>query len=532
MQNQQNIKIADRIAALQQSSQYPVNRRTNLDTNNVNNNNSKLSVKGRAARFSQFDNGKPLEPVRHLSLSNSNNQIIGNRIPRSSTGGNLTSRSQYRKSYSDDSEQNIKQQRRKSEDIGMLNSSRLSIMSDQSSQSVPSANMFKANSAMLSELLMKNSNVYKSDNDKENVDYDNVHGKDDDKDKESGVCTVVSTSRSPTPNNSSNNITNDNSQKEEEKEKSLPSLVVVPPHENKTQLTTPSTSTNRKHKIIKRERETNINYDNYNGFNYIKSINDKRSSEYNENEGEGDVVDMDFNPTPLDQRFNFISLTEPQTKINLEPKLDNDKPPSSKSRISTSESIPYSNVGSYKSNKANSIKGKVKNLFSGKRNRRRTLDENYDKEILKQFTSSDNNKTHQNYSSKTLPAVRAIEPMNITLPTSEDIEKREENERLKKENESRRLKKHEDEQKRINELKLASKSKPNQKLTKNNNNNNNNNNKQINSNNSSASNSKITENNNNASKNANNNNNKVNVNDKKENDDENIWLQTVVNEFN
>lgn len=157
MAPQANNKISERIQALQQSSQYPAHkegRQQAIDT--------RLSVKGRAARFSQFDTGKPLEPVRYKSISDNNQrQIIGNRIPRASMGatsgdqgaGDALAGAQRSVSAGAGATIEQKNQRRRSEDISMLNTSRLSIMSDQSSQSVPTPNMLRANSAILAELI-------------------------------------------------------------------------------------------------------------------------------------------------------------------------------------------------------------------------------------------------------------------------------------------------------------------------------------------------------------------------------------------
>ena len=221
---------------------------------------------------------------------------------------------------------------------------------------------------------------------------------------------------------------------------------------------------------VRREREEHTNHDendNDNGWKYIATNKARKSQP----PPEEDPVAMDFGPSmPLDERFNFISLTEPNAISKLEPKLNESgisgnipdqqqtKPGSHKSRVSTSDSIALSQADSTKS----TFKSSMGRIFKGKKifgKRRKTLEgvQSPAIEVPPLPTSF----------SQTLPALRSIEPMNINLPTAEEIERREEEARQLKEAEERRKKEREEEQarnrkiqeNRIRELKEAGRSK-------------------------------------------------------------------------
>ncbi|TIA86953.1 hypothetical protein E3P99_03496 [Wallemia hederae] len=465
---QSNNKISERIQALQQSSQYATPRERNkqaIDT--------RLSVKGRAARFSQFDTGKPLEPVRYGSSSdNRQRQIIGNRIPRASTGASdaPAGAAGAQRSVSAGggaATESEKKQRRRSEDISMLTTQRLSIMSDESSQSVPTPNMLRANSAILAELMGRG--------DAE----DGVAGeelKEDAKlkspvDSNSGTCTVMSQSRSPTPK-----LPEEDGEELAETSSSpkqsaaVPSLVVVPPKDNSAEAN------------VRREKEKRMQLDQNsadNGWKYI-ATNKAKHGDSEEVLSNGSNVDTDFGPSmSLDDRFNFISLTEPSAISKLEPKLDEagniatggapqhtttpvDRAGSHKSRLSTSDSIANSHADSTKS----TFKTSMGRIFKGRMFKRR--------KTLEGVNSPSN--THvpplPTSFSQTLPALRSIEPMKINLPTAEEIERREEEKRSKEEEQLRRKKEREEEmlrnraiqEERVRKLKDASRSRSDEKV--------------------------------------------------------------------
>ncbi|TIC05841.1 P-loop containing nucleoside triphosphate hydrolase protein [Wallemia mellicola] len=354
------------------------------------------------------------------------------------------------------------------------------VLADANTPSMPTSNMLRANSAILAELMSKG----EADNGELNKKVvKDVSG--------SGTCTVVSSSRSPTPkldeepqdevqeNVAEGNISSGASSVTTPKESvatlrasnvatpvaspqpikanPVPSLVVVPPRD------TSKTS-------VRREREERTNHDendNDNGWKYIATNKARKSQP----PPEEDPVAMDFGPSmPLDERFNFISLTEPNAISKLEPKLNESgisgnipdqqqtKPGSHKSRVSTSDSIALSQADSTKS----TFKSSMGRIFKGKKifgKRRKTLEgvQSPAIEVPPLPTSF----------SQTLPALRSIEPMNINLPTAEEIERREEEARQLKEAEERRKKEREEEQarnrkiqeNRIRELKEAGRSK-------------------------------------------------------------------------
>ncbi|TIC11391.1 P-loop containing nucleoside triphosphate hydrolase protein [Wallemia mellicola] len=354
------------------------------------------------------------------------------------------------------------------------------VLADANTPSMPTSNMLRANSAILAELMSKG----EADNGELNKKVvKDASG--------SGTCTVVSSSRSPTPkldeepqdevqeNVAEGNISSGASSVTTPKESvatprasnvatpvaspqpikanPVPSLVVVPPRD------TSKTS-------VRREREERTNHDendNDNGWKYIATNKARKSQP----PPEEDPVAMDFGPSmPLDERFNFISLTEPNAISKLEPKLNESgisgnipdqqqtKPGSHKSRVSTSDSIALSQADSTKS----TFKSSMGRIFKGKKifgKRRKTLEgvQSPAIEVPPLPTSF----------SQTLPALRSIEPMNINLPTAEEIERREEEARQLKEAEERRKKEREEEQarnrkiqeNRIRELKEAGRSK-------------------------------------------------------------------------
>ncbi|TIB78900.1 P-loop containing nucleoside triphosphate hydrolase protein [Wallemia mellicola] len=354
------------------------------------------------------------------------------------------------------------------------------VLADANTPSMPTSNMLRANSAILAELMSKG----EADNGELNKKVvEDASG--------SGTCTVVSSSRSPTPkldeepqdevqeNVAEGNISSGASSVTTPKESvatprasnvatpvaspqpikanPVPSLVVVPPRD------TSKTS-------VRREREERTNHDendNDNGWKYIATNKARKSQP----PPEEDPVAMDFGPSmPLDERFNFISLTEPNAISKLEPKLNESgisgnipdqqqtKPGSHKSRVSTSDSIALSQADSTKS----TFKSSMGRIFKGKKifgKRRKTLEgvQSPAIEVPPLPTSF----------SQTLPALRSIEPMNINLPTAEEIERREEEARQLKEAEERRKKEREEEQarnrkiqeNRIRELKEAGRSK-------------------------------------------------------------------------
>ncbi|TIB96675.1 P-loop containing nucleoside triphosphate hydrolase protein [Wallemia mellicola] len=354
------------------------------------------------------------------------------------------------------------------------------VLADANTPSMPTSNMLRANSARIAELMSKG----EADNGELNKKVvKDASG--------SGTCTVVSSSRSPTPkldeepqdevqeNVAEGNISSGASSVTTPKESvatprasnvatpvaspqpikanPVPSLVVVPPRD------TSKTS-------VRREREERTNHDendNDNGWKYIATNKARKSQP----PPEEDPVAMDFGPSmPLDERFNFISLTEPNAISKLEPKLNESgisgnipdqqqtKPGSHKSRVSTSDSIALSQADSTKS----TFKSSMGRIFKGKKifgKRRKTLEgvQSPAIEVPPLPTSF----------SQTLPALRSIEPMNINLPTAEEIERREEEARQLKEAEERRKKEREEEQarnrkiqeNRIRELKEAGRSK-------------------------------------------------------------------------
>ncbi|TIB30814.1 hypothetical protein E3P86_03430 [Wallemia ichthyophaga] len=431
---QQQNKISERIQALEQStqlSQYAsVRQRTAQSRQNAYTAqaiDSRLSVKGRAARFSQFDTGKPLEPLRQNSVSGGG-QIIGNRIPRVSVGeggagvaggvGGAQLGVQAHRSISagpagasvsnpgdhTSTHSPTASQRRRSEDIAVLNGSRLSIMSDQSSQSMPT--------------WQSPAKVLGAEEEQRERETDRVETIGMDKVEEAAGLAIIDTKTSNQNQNQSRNHSC--------RRKPLPSFVVREREEHM-------------------DKEATFPNDTDNGWNYIATNKSKPSDSdakaHAQKETELAQAE-DFGPSiPLEERFNFISLTEPPAISKLEPKLignhsndnsydkiiPNKRPHNTsaagdwrsphKARLSTSaDSIAGSTKSTFKSSMGRIFKGR---MFR----RRKTL------EGLQINTSQSDIPPLPTSFSQTLPAVRSIEPMKIDLPTAEDIDQREENEK-------------------------------------------------------------------------------------------------------